>query len=478
MMEQGMTATWDGAGDMSLTGQTLGARYSIERRVGEGGMAHVYLARDLESDREVAIKVLLPQLASDSPSVERLRREAVIAMQLDHPNVCPIVAVNETPEGHLYLVMPFLPGEPLIVHQARHGPWPVSDGIPLLIQVCHGLRHAHGLQILHRDLKPENVMVVPDRDAARGFRAVVMDFGLAKVLREDPALQKLTRSGIVLGTPEFMSPEQLLGYELDPRSDLYATGVLAFEMFTGPAQRPGAPAPVRAAGAARDAGDRDRPGAGAEPGRSLPVHGRAERRLRLGDGEDRGDGVKPVPRGARRRSAAVHRVSVAIQFTSQVLPPSPEKDCSKRHESGVMTKMTKRTWIARPFSSSWSKNSPRPFLNSPIAGWLSVPVLLLAKLRLHRRDWALYSRRLSASMRPAGPVTSSSTRLARPFQTFRTTVVPSYSTQVVEPVSGCSSRRKRVFQVPISKSKSCSPDGDCAAANWTCDASTRVHTRR
>ena len=233
MMEQGMTEMWDGAGDMSLTGQTLGGRYAIERRVGEGGMAHVYFARDLESGREVAIKVLLPQLTSDSPSVERLRREAVIATQLDHPNVCPIIAVNETPEGHLYLVMPFLPGEPLIVHQARRGPWPVSDGIPLLIQVCQGLGHAHGLQILHRDLKPENVMVVPGRDAAEGFRAVVMDFGLAKVLREDPELQKLTRSGIVLGTPEFMSPEQLLGYELDPRSDLYATGVLAFEMFTG-----------------------------------------------------------------------------------------------------------------------------------------------------------------------------------------------------------------------------------------------------
>jgi serine/threonine protein kinase len=224
---------WDGAGDMSLTGQTLDGRYCIEHRIGEGGMAHVYFARDLESDGEVAIKVLLPQLTSDSPSVERLRREAVIAKQLDHPNVCPIIAVNETPEGHLYLVMPFLPGEPLAMHQARHRPLPVGAGIPLLVQVCQGLGHAHGLQILHRDLKPENVMIVPDRDAPGGSRAVVMDFGLAKVLREDPELQKLTRSGIVLGTPEFMSPEQLLGYELDGRSDLYATGVLAFEMFTG-----------------------------------------------------------------------------------------------------------------------------------------------------------------------------------------------------------------------------------------------------
>jgi serine/threonine protein kinase len=218
---------------MSLTGLTLAGRYRIEHRVGEGGMAHVYFARDLESDSEVAIKVLLPQLASDPDSVERLRREAVIAARLKHPNVCPITDMGETPEGHLYLVMPFLAGEPLAMHQFRQGPLPVSDAIPLLVQVCHGLGHAHGLQILHRDLKPENVILVPDRDAPGGLRAVVMDFGLAKVVREEPDLQKLTRSGIVLGTPEFMSPEQLLGYELDGRSDLYSTGVLAFEMLTG-----------------------------------------------------------------------------------------------------------------------------------------------------------------------------------------------------------------------------------------------------
>jgi serine/threonine protein kinase len=218
---------------MSLTGLTLAGRYCIEHRVGEGGMAHVYFGRDLESDSEVAIKVLLPQLASDPESVERLRREAVIAARLEHPNVCPITDMGETPEGHLYLVMPFLSGEPLAMHQFRHGPLPVSDAIPLLVQICRGLGHAHGLHILHRDLKPENVILVPDRDAPGGLRAVVMDFGLAKVVREEPDLQKLTRSGIVLGTPEFMSPEQLLGYELDGRSDLYSTGVLAFEMLTG-----------------------------------------------------------------------------------------------------------------------------------------------------------------------------------------------------------------------------------------------------
>jgi serine/threonine-protein kinase len=101
------------------------------------------------------------------------------------------------------------------------------------MQICDGLEHAHGLDILHRDLKPENVMLVPDRDAPGGARAVLLDFGLAKVLRDEPGLVGLTRSGFTIGTPEFMSPEQVMGKELDWRSDLYALGILAFEMFTG-----------------------------------------------------------------------------------------------------------------------------------------------------------------------------------------------------------------------------------------------------
>jgi len=218
---------------MNLTGQTLDGRYRIDALIGQGGMAYVYLARDLQSDREVAIKVLLPQLTVDEESVERLRREAVIAMRLDHPNVCNILAVGETDELPIYLVMPYLQGEPLALREFRRGPMAVADAIPLLLQICDGLEHAHGLDILHRDLKPENVMLVPDRDAPGGARAVLLDFGLAKVLRDEPGLVGLTRSGFTIGTPEFMSPEQVMGKDLDWRSDLYALGILAFEMFTG-----------------------------------------------------------------------------------------------------------------------------------------------------------------------------------------------------------------------------------------------------
>ena len=196
-------------------------------------MAYVYLAHDLECDREVAIKVLLPQLTIDEDSVERLRREAVIAMRLDHPNVCNILAVGETDELPIYLVMPYLAGEPLALRELRGGPLSVDYAVPLLVQICDGLEHAHALHILHRDLKPENVMLVTDRDVEGGVRAVLLDFGLAKVLRDEPGLVGLTRSGFTIGTPEFMSPEQVLGKDLDWRSDQYALGVLAFEMFTG-----------------------------------------------------------------------------------------------------------------------------------------------------------------------------------------------------------------------------------------------------
>src|SRR6266849_6159744 len=151
------------------------------------------------------------------------------------------------------------------------------------------------------------------------------------------------------------------------------------------------------------------------------------------------------------------RVSTAIQFTSQVLPPSAENDCSNRQEFDVMSEMTNRTRIVRPLRVSWLKNSPRSFVNWPMAGGLIEPLPRPEKFKLHCRDCGLYRRRFSPSKCPAGPSTTSSTRLARPFQTFLTTVVPSYSTHVVEPVRGRSKRLKCVFHVPKWKSKSCWP---------------------
>jgi serine/threonine protein kinase len=212
-----------------LSGRVMDGRYQMEMRVGEGGMAYVYRARDRESGRTVAVKVLMSRLTGDQEAVARLKREAQVAMRLDHPNVCGILAWGEA-GGMPYLVMPFLDGETLSRRETRHGPMPVPLAVPFLRQLCRGLHHAHTAGILHRDLKPENVMLVAGESEEQ---AVVMDFGLAKESVAGPEVMKLTATGIVLGTPEFMSPEQIRGKPLDARSDIFALGVLGFELLTG-----------------------------------------------------------------------------------------------------------------------------------------------------------------------------------------------------------------------------------------------------
>ncbi len=212
-----------------LQGRIIDGRYAIEKRVGEGGMAYVYRATDRETRQPVAIKVLMSRLASDAESVARLKREAQLALKLNHPNCCGLLAYGEA-NGLPYLVMPFLEGETLSTRENRVGPMPVADAVALVIQLCRGLQHAHDQGVMHRDLKPENIMLIKDGDRDR---AVVMDFGLAKERIAGPENTRLTATGIVLGTPEFMSPEQIRGKPVDPRSDLYSLGVLAFEMVSG-----------------------------------------------------------------------------------------------------------------------------------------------------------------------------------------------------------------------------------------------------
>lgn len=216
----------------SLSGTLLDGRYRLGHRIGEGGMSWVYAGEDLEAGRSVAVKMLPPRLVRDAESVERLRREAEIAGRLEHPNVCPILRLGTAADGALYLVMPLLQGETLADFETRNPKVSLDEALPLLVQICRGLQHAHELGIVHRDLKPENVMLVPDTGRSVP-RAVVMDFGLAKEHRAGSQVAKLTKTGIVLGTPEFMSPEQIRGRPLDGRSDVYALGILAFELLTG-----------------------------------------------------------------------------------------------------------------------------------------------------------------------------------------------------------------------------------------------------
>ena len=213
----------------TLEGRIINGRYAVETRVGEGGMAYVYRATDRQTNEPVAIKVLMARLASDEESVARLKREAQLAMKLIHPNTCGLLSYGEA-NGLPYLVMPYLEGETLSTRENRVGVMAPRQALPILIQLCHGLQHAHDQGVMHRDLKPENIMLVPDVD---GERAVVMDFGLAKERIVGSELNRLTATGIVLGTPEFMSPEQIRGKSIDHRSDIYALGVLAFELLSG-----------------------------------------------------------------------------------------------------------------------------------------------------------------------------------------------------------------------------------------------------
>lgn len=214
----------------TLVNEVLDNRYQVKGRLGEGGMSFVYEATDVHTGKELAIKVLSPKLSRDSNSVQRLRREAGLAMRLQHPNVCRILRLGETEDGLIYLVMPYLRGELLSDREGKVGQMDPSEGLEYLIQCCAGLHYAHQQNIIHRDLKPENIMLVPEKDGTTS--AVVMDFGLAKQSQADPSMAKLTATGIILGTPEFMSPEQIRGKDIDSRSDVYALGIVAFEMFT------------------------------------------------------------------------------------------------------------------------------------------------------------------------------------------------------------------------------------------------------
>ncbi|MBA3339583.1 MAG: serine/threonine protein kinase [Geodermatophilaceae bacterium] len=215
----------------NLIDRVLDGRYKVEKKVGEGGMSFVYLATDIATKERFAIKVLSSALSRDETAMARLKREASLGMRLAHPNVCHIVRMGETQDGLVYVVMPFVEGEILSDRNNRLGTLPLAEVVRFVSEIAAGLHVAHELKIVHRDLKPENIMICRAPDGAE--RAVVMDFGLAKERRADAELQKLTATGIILGTPEFMSPEQLRGKPLDPRTDIYSLALMTYEMLTG-----------------------------------------------------------------------------------------------------------------------------------------------------------------------------------------------------------------------------------------------------
>jgi tRNA A-37 threonylcarbamoyl transferase component Bud32 len=217
---------------MLARGSILSGRYEILRLIGEGGMGAVYEARHVSIGKRVALKVLSKDLVKDEEAIKRFQREAQIAGSLGHVNICEVMDFGVDENGAPFLVMEFLEGYSLAEIIALEKRLTLVHACDIMSQVLYGLEEAHGKGIVHRDLKPENIFVTQ----MKGFGEVakILDFGISKIMKSGPESMRLTKTGALIGTPYYMSPEQVRGRkDLDARCDLYACGVIFYEMLTG-----------------------------------------------------------------------------------------------------------------------------------------------------------------------------------------------------------------------------------------------------
>ncbi len=203
-------------------GDVLGGRYEIQKMLGMGGMGAVYKARDIEVERVVGLKVIRPDLAGNPAILARFKQELVLARQVTHKNIIRIYDLNEA-DGVKFITMEYIEGEDLRTILTREGKLSPAEAVGIILQVCAGLQAAHVEGVIHRDLKPSNIM----RD--QSGRVVIMDFGLARTIQGDG----MTQTGMMIGTMEYMSPEQAMGKDLDARSDEFAVGLIFYELLTG-----------------------------------------------------------------------------------------------------------------------------------------------------------------------------------------------------------------------------------------------------
>jgi len=217
----------DASGD--LVGSIIADRYHVLGKLGEGGMGQVYLAEHVRLKRKSAVKVMRSSLASDADALSRFNREAANACQIQHANVAAIYDFGESADGVVYLAMEYVDGESLARLLVQRGALPPRRAADIVHQIADGLEVAHRLGIVHRDLKPDNVLIGTTHDGRDGVK--IVDFGISKAPRVEG--QTVTRTGQVVGTPDYMSPEQLTGEAVDHRSDIYSLGIVAFHVLTG-----------------------------------------------------------------------------------------------------------------------------------------------------------------------------------------------------------------------------------------------------
>lgn len=204
------------------TGSLFAGRYEVIEELGKGGMGKVYKVLDTKIKEKVALKLLKPEIAADEKTIERFSNELKFARKIAHRHVCRMFDLGED-KGTYYITMEYVPGEDLKSTMSRVGQLSVGKTLYVARQICEGLSEAHRLGVVHRDLKPQNIMI--DREG----NARIMDFGIARSLKA----KGLTEAGVMIGTPEYMSPEQVDGKEADQRSDIYAFGIILYEMLTG-----------------------------------------------------------------------------------------------------------------------------------------------------------------------------------------------------------------------------------------------------
>jgi serine/threonine protein kinase len=212
-----------------LEGSIVADRYHILKKIGEGGMGRVYLAEHVKMGRKSALKVLHPGMVKDLDAITRFNREAANASRITHPNVAAVYDFGETADGLIYLAMEFVDGESLASVIEKNGPLPPKRAGEIVRQTGEALAVAHEAGLVHRDLKPDNILLVATREG--GDLVKVVDFGIAK--GADDNSHKVTKTGHVIGTPDYMSPEQFAGDALDGRTDIYSLGLVAFNMLTG-----------------------------------------------------------------------------------------------------------------------------------------------------------------------------------------------------------------------------------------------------